>query len=102
MSQEDTLQIPYGNHQKLESQQAVQNPGRTGSQDEEESINYPSHRRKFKRIWAYSDSFRLTRIKTFRLPIGFTPLKHQKISLQGSPIFTITGSFQEETSIKEN
>ncbi|MBW0505995.1 hypothetical protein O181_045710 [Austropuccinia psidii MF-1] len=45
MSQRDTFQRPYGNHQRLESHQAVQTPGGEGNQDEGESSNYPSYRR---------------------------------------------------------
>ncbi|MBW0477478.1 hypothetical protein O181_017193 [Austropuccinia psidii MF-1] len=33
MSQRDTLQRPYGNHQRLEPFQAVQTPGGEGNQD---------------------------------------------------------------------
>ncbi|MBW0481543.1 hypothetical protein O181_021258 [Austropuccinia psidii MF-1] len=33
LSQRDRLQRPYGNHQRLESYQAVQNPGGEGKQD---------------------------------------------------------------------
>ncbi|MBW0503461.1 hypothetical protein O181_043176 [Austropuccinia psidii MF-1] len=33
MSQRDTLKRPYGNNQRLESQQEVQTPGGKGSQD---------------------------------------------------------------------
>ncbi|MBW0578466.1 hypothetical protein O181_118181 [Austropuccinia psidii MF-1] len=36
MSQRDRLQIPYGNHQRLESHQAVQTPGGEGKQDKGE------------------------------------------------------------------
>ncbi|MBW0471055.1 hypothetical protein O181_010770 [Austropuccinia psidii MF-1] len=34
MSQRDILQRPYGNHQRLESHQAVQTPGGEGKQDQ--------------------------------------------------------------------
>ncbi|MBW0511753.1 hypothetical protein O181_051468 [Austropuccinia psidii MF-1] len=33
MSQKDILQRPYGNHQRMESHQAVQTPGGEGNQD---------------------------------------------------------------------
>ncbi|MBW0494610.1 hypothetical protein O181_034325 [Austropuccinia psidii MF-1] len=44
-SQRDRLQRPYGNHQRLESYQAVQTPGGEGKQDKGESSHYPSYRR---------------------------------------------------------
>ncbi|MBW0552987.1 hypothetical protein O181_092702, partial [Austropuccinia psidii MF-1] len=43
---------------------------------------------------------RLTRSKSTRLPSGFKPFRHQQISHQESPLFTIPGSFQEKTRIK--
>ncbi|MBW0500516.1 hypothetical protein O181_040231 [Austropuccinia psidii MF-1] len=60
MSQRDRLQRPYGNHQKLESHQAVQTPGGEGKQYKGESSHYPSYRRMTDPDRAYSDSFRLT------------------------------------------
>ncbi|MBW0527925.1 hypothetical protein O181_067640 [Austropuccinia psidii MF-1] len=45
MSQRDKLQKPYGNHQRLESHQAVQTPGGEGNQDKGESSHYPSYRK---------------------------------------------------------
>ncbi|MBW0511701.1 hypothetical protein O181_051416 [Austropuccinia psidii MF-1] len=45
MSQRDTLQRPYRNHQRLEPHQAVQTPGGEGNQDKRESSHYPSYRR---------------------------------------------------------
>ncbi|MBW0545891.1 hypothetical protein O181_085606 [Austropuccinia psidii MF-1] len=45
LSQIDRLQGPYGNHQRLESCQAVQTPGGKGNQDKGESSHYPSYRR---------------------------------------------------------
>ncbi|MBW0557985.1 hypothetical protein O181_097700 [Austropuccinia psidii MF-1] len=42
MYQRDTLQISHGNHQRMESQQAVQTPGGKCSQDKGESCHYPS------------------------------------------------------------
>ncbi|MBW0554049.1 hypothetical protein O181_093764 [Austropuccinia psidii MF-1] len=71
-SQIDRLQIPYGNHQR-----------RTADPDR-----------------AYSDSSRLTRSRPNQLSSGFTPFRHQQISGQESPFFTIPGSFQEKTRIK--
>ncbi|MBW0464288.1 hypothetical protein O181_004003 [Austropuccinia psidii MF-1] len=67
ISQRDLLQRSYGNHQTMESQQAVQTPGGKGSQDKGEASHYPSHRRTTKPDRAYSDSFRLTRSKPARL-----------------------------------
>ncbi|MBW0465478.1 hypothetical protein O181_005193 [Austropuccinia psidii MF-1] len=94
MSQRDTLQRPYGNHQRMESHQAVQNPGRERSQDKGESNHYTSYRRTAEPDRAYSDSFRLTRSRTTQLSSGFTPFRNQKISGQESPFFTIPRSFQ--------
>ncbi|MBW0520273.1 hypothetical protein O181_059988 [Austropuccinia psidii MF-1] len=45
LSQRDRLQGPYGNHQRLESYQAVQTPQGKGKQDKGESSHYPSYRR---------------------------------------------------------
>ncbi|MBW0486353.1 hypothetical protein O181_026068 [Austropuccinia psidii MF-1] len=42
MSQRDILQRSYGNHQRFESLQAVQNSGGKGKQDKGESSHYPS------------------------------------------------------------
>ncbi|MBW0549081.1 hypothetical protein O181_088796 [Austropuccinia psidii MF-1] len=61
MSQRETLQIYHGNHQRMESQQAVQTPGGKGSQDKGESSHYPSYRRQAEPEIAYSGSFMLTR-----------------------------------------
>ncbi|MBW0519215.1 hypothetical protein O181_058930 [Austropuccinia psidii MF-1] len=41
----DTLQRPYGNHQRLEPHQEVQTPEGEGNQDKGESIHYQSYRR---------------------------------------------------------
>ncbi|MBW0476493.1 hypothetical protein O181_016208 [Austropuccinia psidii MF-1] len=98
--QRDTLYIPYGNRQRLESQKAVQTPGGKGSQDKGESSYFPSHRRTTEPERAYSNSFRLTMSKLTRLPSGFTPFRYQRISDQESPFFTIPGSFQEKTRIE--
>ncbi|MBW0485122.1 hypothetical protein O181_024837 [Austropuccinia psidii MF-1] len=75
ISQRDTLQRPYGNHKRIYK--------RTADPDR-----------------AYSDSFRLTGSRPTQLSSGFTPFKHQKISGQESPFFTIPGSFQEKTRIQ--
>ncbi|MBW0521649.1 hypothetical protein O181_061364 [Austropuccinia psidii MF-1] len=45
MSQRDRLQRPYGDHQRLESHQAVQTSGGEGNQDKGESGHYPRYRR---------------------------------------------------------
>ncbi|MBW0487266.1 hypothetical protein O181_026981 [Austropuccinia psidii MF-1] len=58
--QRDRLQRPYGNHQRLESHQAVQTLGDEGKQDKGEASHYPSYRRTANLDRAYSDSFRLT------------------------------------------
>ncbi|MBW0507341.1 hypothetical protein O181_047056 [Austropuccinia psidii MF-1] len=60
ISQREILQRPYGNYQRMESQQAVQTPGGEGNQDKGESSHHPSHRRTAEPDRAYSDSFRLT------------------------------------------
>ncbi|MBW0470272.1 hypothetical protein O181_009987 [Austropuccinia psidii MF-1] len=82
MSQKDRLQRPYGNHQRLESHQAVQTPGGEGKQDKVESSHYPSYRRTSDPDRSYSDSFRLTRSRPSQLSSGFTPFRNQKISGQ--------------------
>ncbi|MBW0492531.1 hypothetical protein O181_032246 [Austropuccinia psidii MF-1] len=97
LSQRDRLQGPSGNHQRLESYQAVQTPGGKGKQDKGESSHYPSYRGTVNPDRAYSDSFRLTRSRPNKLSSGFTPLRNQKISGQESPFFTTPGSFQEKT-----
>ncbi|MBW0484003.1 hypothetical protein O181_023718 [Austropuccinia psidii MF-1] len=100
LSQRDRLQGPYGNHQRLESYQAVQTPGGKGKQDKGESSHYPSYRRTVNPDRAYSDSFRLTRSKPNKLSSGFKLFKNQQISDQQSPFFTIPGGFQEERRIQ--
>ncbi|MBW0483543.1 hypothetical protein O181_023258 [Austropuccinia psidii MF-1] len=45
LSQRDRLQRPYGNHQRLESHQAVQTSGGEGKQDKGELSQYSSYRR---------------------------------------------------------
>ncbi|MBW0577269.1 hypothetical protein O181_116984 [Austropuccinia psidii MF-1] len=71
LSQRDRLQGPYGNHQKLESYQAVQTPGGKGKRDKGESSHYSSYRRTVNPDRAYSDSFRLTRRMPNQLSNGF-------------------------------
>ncbi|MBW0467119.1 hypothetical protein O181_006834 [Austropuccinia psidii MF-1] len=82
LSQRDRLQRTYGNHQRLESYQAVQTPGGEGKQDKGESSNYPSYRRTADPDREYSDSFRLTRRRPNQLSGGFTPFRNQQISGQ--------------------
>ncbi|MBW0469503.1 hypothetical protein O181_009218 [Austropuccinia psidii MF-1] len=100
MSQRDTLQRSYGNNQRMESHQAVQTPGGEGNQDKGESSHYPSYRRIAEPERAYSDSFSLTRSGQTQLSSGFKPFRHQQISGQESPFFTIPGSFQLKTRIQ--
>ncbi|MBW0467676.1 hypothetical protein O181_007391 [Austropuccinia psidii MF-1] len=100
MSQRDTLQRSYGNHQRMESQQEVQTPGGEVNQDKGKSSHYPIYRRTIEPDRAYSDSFRLTGSIKSQLSIGFKPFRKQKISGQESPFFTIPGSFQEKSKIK--
>ncbi|MBW0475854.1 hypothetical protein O181_015569 [Austropuccinia psidii MF-1] len=95
--QRDRLQRPYGNHQRLESHQAVQTPGGEGKQDKGESSHYPSYRRTTDPDREYSDSFRLARSRPNQLSSGFTPFRNQQISGKKSRFFTIPGSFQEKT-----
>ncbi|MBW0463238.1 hypothetical protein O181_002953 [Austropuccinia psidii MF-1] len=91
-SQRDRLQGPYGNHQGLESYQAVQTPGGKGTEDKGESSHYPSYTRTADPHSAYSDSFRLTRRRPNQLSSGFKPFRNQRI--------TIPGGFQEKTRIQ--
>ncbi|MBW0466954.1 hypothetical protein O181_006669 [Austropuccinia psidii MF-1] len=100
MSQRDRLQRPYGDHQRLESHQAVQTPGGEGKQDKGESSHYPSYRQTASPDRAHSDSFRLTRSRPNELSSGFIPFRSQHISGQESPFFTIQESFQEKTKIQ--
>ncbi|MBW0479900.1 hypothetical protein O181_019615 [Austropuccinia psidii MF-1] len=100
LSQRDRLQRPYSNHQRLESHQAVQTPGGEGKQDKGEPSHYPSYRRTADPDRAYSDSFRLTRIRPNQLSSDFTPFRNQQISGQESPFITIPQSFQEKTRIE--
>ncbi|MBW0532031.1 hypothetical protein O181_071746 [Austropuccinia psidii MF-1] len=100
MSQIDTLQRSYGNHQRMESHQEVQTPGGVGNQDKGESSQYQSYRRTAEPDRDNSDSFRLTRSRPVTLSSGFTPFRQQKIIVQELPFFTIPGSFQEKTRIQ--
>ncbi|MBW0485665.1 hypothetical protein O181_025380 [Austropuccinia psidii MF-1] len=100
MSERDILQRPYGNHQRMESHQAGQTPGGEGNQDKGESSHYPSYRRTAEPDKAYYDSLRLTRSRQTQIPSGFTLFRHQQISGQELPFFTIPGSFQEKTRIQ--
>ncbi|MBW0479709.1 hypothetical protein O181_019424 [Austropuccinia psidii MF-1] len=100
MSQRDILQRPYGNPKRIESHQEVQILGEEGNQGRGESSHYARYRRKAKPDRAYPDSFRLTRGRTAQLSSDFTPFRHQQISGQESPFFTILGSFQEKTGIQ--
>ncbi|MBW0582972.1 hypothetical protein O181_122687 [Austropuccinia psidii MF-1] len=79
---------------------AVQTPGGKGKEDKGESSHYPNYRRKAYPDRAYSDSFRLTRSRQNQLSSDFTPFRNKQISGQESPLFTITGSFQEKTRKK--
>ncbi|MBW0504198.1 hypothetical protein O181_043913 [Austropuccinia psidii MF-1] len=82
MSQRDRIPRPYGNHQRLESHQAVQILGGDSKQDKGESSHYPSYRRTADPDRAYSDSFRLTRSRPNQLSSIFTPFRNQEISSQ--------------------
>ncbi|MBW0493505.1 hypothetical protein O181_033220 [Austropuccinia psidii MF-1] len=100
MSQRDKLQTLFGNHQRLESHQAVQTPGGEGYQDKGESSHHPSYRRIVEPDRAYYDSFRIARSRQNQLSSGFTQFRNQQIGDQESPFFTIPGSFQEKTKIQ--
>ncbi|MBW0492882.1 hypothetical protein O181_032597 [Austropuccinia psidii MF-1] len=100
ISQRDRPQRPYDNHQRLVSHQAVQTHGGEGNQDKGEPSHYPSYRRTSDPDRAYSDSFRLTSSRKNQLSSGFTSFRHQQISSQESPFFTIPGIFQEKTRIQ--
>ncbi|MBW0502629.1 hypothetical protein O181_042344 [Austropuccinia psidii MF-1] len=76
MSQRDTLQRPYGNHQRLEPHKVVQIPGGEGNQDKGESSHSTSFKRTAEPDRAYSDSFRLTRSRPNQLSSGLTPFRH--------------------------
>ncbi|MBW0560776.1 hypothetical protein O181_100491 [Austropuccinia psidii MF-1] len=97
LSERDILQGPYGNHQRMESYQAVQTRRGKGNQDKGKSSHYPSYRRTADPDKEYSDSFRLTRSRPNQLSSGFAPFRNQQISGQEPPFFTIPASFQEKT-----
>ncbi|MBW0480978.1 hypothetical protein O181_020693 [Austropuccinia psidii MF-1] len=84
----------------MEYHQEVQTSGGEKNQDKGESSHYPSYRRTAEPDRAYSDSFRLISSRPTQLSSGFTPFRHQQISGQESPSFTIPGSFQEKTRIQ--
>ncbi|MBW0517630.1 hypothetical protein O181_057345 [Austropuccinia psidii MF-1] len=100
MYQRDTLQRSYGNNKRMESQQAVQTHGGEGNQDKGKLSHYPRYRRMIEPDRAYSNSFRLTRSRPTQLSSVFTQFRKHEISGQGSPLFTIQGSFQEKTRIQ--
>ncbi|MBW0534469.1 hypothetical protein O181_074184 [Austropuccinia psidii MF-1] len=100
LSQRDRLQRPYGNHQRLESYQAVQNPGGRCTDNKGDSSHYPSCRRTVNPDRAYSDSFKLTRSRPNQLSSGCKPFRHQQINGQESPLFTVPGGFQEKKRIQ--
>ncbi|MBW0466819.1 hypothetical protein O181_006534 [Austropuccinia psidii MF-1] len=80
ISQRDSLQRPYGNHQRSEPHHKVQTHVGEGNQDKEESSHYPSYRRTAEPDRAYSDSFRVTRSRPKKLSSGFTTFRYQQIS----------------------
>ncbi|MBW0470414.1 hypothetical protein O181_010129 [Austropuccinia psidii MF-1] len=84
----------------MESQKEVQITGGKGSQDEGESSHYPSHRRTTEPERAYCNSCRITRSEPTRLTSCLKPFRHQKISDQESPFYTIPGTVKEKTRIK--
>ncbi|MBW0486384.1 hypothetical protein O181_026099 [Austropuccinia psidii MF-1] len=100
MSQRDRLQRPYGNHQRLESHQAVQTSGGEGNHKKGESSHYQSYRRTAYPDREYSDSFRLTKSRPNQLSSSLTSFRNQHISGKESPFFTIPGSFQKKTRIQ--
>ncbi|MBW0469003.1 hypothetical protein O181_008718 [Austropuccinia psidii MF-1] len=99
MSQRHTLQRSYDHHKRMAFHQAVQSPGGAGNLDKGKSSHYPSYRRTAEPDRAYSDSFKLTRSRPTQLSCSFTPFRHQQISGQESPFFTIPGSFQDKAGI---
>ncbi|MBW0500291.1 hypothetical protein O181_040006 [Austropuccinia psidii MF-1] len=64
-----------------------------GNQDKGESSHYSSYRRTAGPDRDYYDSFRLPRTRPTQISNGFTPIRHQRISGQEWPFFTIPGSF---------
>ncbi|MBW0468037.1 hypothetical protein O181_007752 [Austropuccinia psidii MF-1] len=57
MSQRDSLQRPYGNHQRMESPQEAQTPGGEGNPDKGEFSHYQSYRKTSEPEKPYSGSF---------------------------------------------
>ncbi|MBW0589905.1 hypothetical protein O181_129620 [Austropuccinia psidii MF-1] len=73
---------------------------RTCRKYSEDSPQRTYHRREIEPERSYSDSFRLTRSgQPTKLPIGFTPLRHQQKNGQESPYFPIPGNFQDKERI---
>ncbi|MBW0476122.1 hypothetical protein O181_015837 [Austropuccinia psidii MF-1] len=79
MSQRYTLQRSYGNHQRMESHQAVWIPGGDGNQAKGESSHYPSYRRTDEPDRSYYDSFRITRSR----PTQLSSIFQEKTRIQG-------------------
>ncbi|MBW0463812.1 hypothetical protein O181_003527 [Austropuccinia psidii MF-1] len=100
MSQRDTLQRSYGNHQRMESHQEVQTPGGKGNQDEGATRHYPINRRTAEPERASLYSFSVTRSRPTQLSTGFKPFRHLQISGQESPFSKIPGSLQKKPRIK--
>ncbi|MBW0577043.1 hypothetical protein O181_116758, partial [Austropuccinia psidii MF-1] len=100
ISMEHGQQRPHGNHQRLESHQAVHTPGGEGKRDKGESSHYQSYRRTADPDRAYLDYFMLTRSRLNQLSSGLKPFNHQQINGQESPFFTIPGIFKEKTRIQ--
>ncbi|MBW0492304.1 hypothetical protein O181_032019 [Austropuccinia psidii MF-1] len=100
LADRERMSRPYDNHQRFQSHEEVQTPGGEGKQDKGESSHYPSYRRTVNPDRAHSDSFRLTRSRPNQLPSGFTPFRNQQISGQELPLFTMPGSFQDNTRIQ--
>ncbi|MBW0472389.1 hypothetical protein O181_012104 [Austropuccinia psidii MF-1] len=97
---EDISQRTYQNHKRLESKQEIKTLRRVGSQNKGEAKNNPGFRGAMNPERAYSESFMLTRSRKTQLSSGFIPLIIQQSIGQESPLFTILGSFQENTRIK--
>ncbi|MBW0567819.1 hypothetical protein O181_107534 [Austropuccinia psidii MF-1] len=100
ISQSDIFQRPYGNHQRLESQQPIQTLRTEGSQTKGESSHNPGYREGMDPERGYYDSFRLIRSRPAQISSGFTLLRIQQNSGQESLLFTIQGSFKWKTRTK--
>ncbi|MBW0462097.1 hypothetical protein O181_001812 [Austropuccinia psidii MF-1] len=96
ISQRKISQRPYGNHQRLDSQQPVQTLRREGKQEKEEPSHNQGYRRAMDPEREYSDSFRLTRSRQAQLSSGFTPLRFQKNSGQEVTILQNSREFPGE------